>query len=76
MFQAIELVSENRSFQEKIQSNTEKFRSEMTKAGFKILGDNHPICPIMIGDAKLSAQLAEAMMSKCEFDALRGIATL
>lgn len=56
---------ESNSFQSKIQSNTEKFRSEMTIAGFKLLGDNHPICPVMIGDAKLSAQLAEAMMRKC-----------
>jgi len=57
-------VIENNTYQDKIKQNTAHFRSEMSQAGFKILGDNHPICPIMIGDAKLSAQLAEAMMSK------------
>lgn len=34
----------------------------MTKAGFTISGDNHPICPIMLGDAKLATEFADKMM--------------
>lgn len=36
----------------------------MTKAGFKISGQDHPICPVMIGDAKLANEIANRMLSK------------
>lgn len=49
---------------EKITENTEYFRESMMKNHFKVAGDNHPICPIMIGDAKLAAQMAENLLSK------------
>ncbi len=36
----------------------------MTAAGFNIVPGVHPIVPIMLGDAKLSQQFAEAMLAK------------
>jgi len=36
----------------------------MTKAGFTILGENHPICPVWIGDAKLASMFADKMLAE------------
>lgn len=36
----------------------------MTSAGFTISGDNHPICPVMLGDAKLASEFADKMLGK------------
>ncbi|XP_067137034.1 2-amino-3-ketobutyrate coenzyme A ligase, mitochondrial [Centruroides vittatus] len=49
---------------EKVSRNTELFRSEMKKSGFNIAGDNHPICPVMLGDAKLASVFADEMLDK------------
>ena len=36
----------------------------MKSAGFLISGDNHPICPVMLGDAKLANDFATDMLEK------------
>ena len=36
----------------------------MTKAGFAIVPGIHPICPIMLGDAKLAVDMARAMLDE------------
>lgn len=54
-------------YQEKILENTDLFRENMMKNQFRIAGDNHPICPVMIGDAKIAAQFAENLLSKILF---------
>lgn len=48
----------------KVQKNTERFRSAMTKAGFTISGKDHPICPVMLGDAKLAREFSDKMLGK------------
>ncbi|XP_034246849.1 2-amino-3-ketobutyrate coenzyme A ligase, mitochondrial [Thrips palmi] len=48
----------------RLKTGTEKFRMMMKAAGFTISGDNHPICPVMIGDAALAAQFAEKMLGR------------
>lgn len=48
----------------KLKANTKQFREGMTKAGFKVSGDDHPICPVMIGDAKLANSLANQILRK------------
>lgn len=34
----------------------------MTSAGFTVSGDDHPICPVMLGDAKLASMFADKML--------------
>lgn len=51
---------------QKIQRNTTRFRNSMTKAGFTIAGMNHPICPVMLGDAKLAGQMANEMLGRID----------
>ena len=47
------------SLVQRITDNTSRFRTQMTKAGFKISGDNHPISPgnliYIIGDFSISS---------------------
>ena len=46
-----------------LQKNTKKFRDGMTKAGFTISGENHPISPVMLGDAKLAQDMANELLN-------------
>lgn len=38
----------------------------MKAAGFTISGVNHPICPVMLGDARLASGMADDMLKKGE----------
>jgi len=48
----------------KVARNTHRFRSQMTSAGFTISGDNHPISPVMLGDARLAADMSDRLLQK------------
>ena len=39
-----------------------RFRNKMTEAGFTIAGSAHPICPVMLGDARLASAMADDML--------------
>jgi len=47
-----------------IQRKTLLFRSEMTKAGFTILGQDHPISPVFLGDEKIALELSHRMLDE------------
>merc|ERR1719402_388662 len=49
---------------DKIRRNTTRFRSAMTSAGFTISGEDHPISPVMLGDAKLASMFADQMLAR------------
>ncbi|KAL4224771.1 hypothetical protein ACF0H5_015468 [Mactra antiquata] len=60
---SLDLIMENTDLPNKVLSNTERFRSKMEDAGFNLAGDRqHPICPVMLGDAKLASQFADKML--------------
>lgn len=59
----IDMLLTSSELTEKVQTNTQRFRSAMTKAGFTISGENHPICPVMLGDARLASAFADEMLS-------------
>ena len=56
--QALELLEEDTSLLRKLQKNTRYFRSRMTERGFQIPDGIHPIVPILIGDEKVTAEMA------------------
>ncbi|XP_015600125.1 2-amino-3-ketobutyrate coenzyme A ligase, mitochondrial [Cephus cinctus] len=60
----LDLISQNTDFLERLKSNTIHFRTAMTSAGFTITGDNHPICPVLLGDAKLASTFANKMLEE------------
>jgi len=44
-------------------ANSRRFRTEMTKAGFTLAGNGHPIIPVMLGDARLASEMASRMLA-------------
>ena len=61
------MLMKDSSYAEKIQANVERFRSKMTQAGFTISGENHAICPVMLGDAKLASDMADDLLGRVTF---------
>ena len=60
----LDLVTESPSLRQRLHENTRLFREGMTRAGFDILPGEHPIVPVMFGDAALAARTAELLLSK------------
>lgn len=60
---ALELISESNQLSTQLRENTTYFRSAMTAAGFRILPGEHPIAPVMIGDAALATRMANALLA-------------
>ncbi len=52
------------ALRDKLAANTRFFRDAMTKAGFQIVPGEHPICPIMLGDAKLAVEMAARLLDE------------
>ncbi|MEM7809563.1 MAG: glycine C-acetyltransferase [Planctomycetota bacterium] len=61
---AIELAETQSSLRQQLRENTAFFRHAMTDAGFDILPGEHPIVPVMLGDAALAARFADAMLTR------------
>jgi glycine C-acetyltransferase len=61
---AIELLTESTELRDRLEANTRFFREEISGSGFEILTGEHPITPIMLGDAVLATKVAEAMLEK------------
>lgn len=60
----LDLLTESGDRRARLRENTKLFRAEMTAAGFDILPGEHPIAPVMIGDAALAARMAAALLEK------------
>jgi glycine C-acetyltransferase len=60
----LELVGESSELRERLLENTRYFRAQMTKAGFQVLPGEHPIVPIMFGDAVIASRMAERLLGK------------
>lgn len=60
----LDLLQESGELRERLMENTRFFRQQMTALGFSILPGEHPIVPIMIGDAAKATQMADAMLKK------------
>ena len=60
----IDLLQESGDLRERLRENTRFFREQMTQAGFNILPGEHPIVPVMFGDAVGAARTAELLLAK------------
>ncbi|MDX3102231.1 glycine C-acetyltransferase [Nonomuraea angiospora] len=58
----LDLLETSNEARERLRSNTARFRGEMAKAGFDILPGDHPIVPVMIGDAAEAAAMADRLL--------------
>ncbi|ADV61739.1 2-amino-3-ketobutyrate coenzyme A ligase [Isosphaera pallida ATCC 43644] len=61
---ALELVSRSTELRDKLMRNTQIFREGITALGYTVLPGEHPITPIMLGDAALAARVADALLDK------------
>ncbi|XP_060705508.1 2-amino-3-ketobutyrate coenzyme A ligase, mitochondrial isoform X2 [Hemiscyllium ocellatum] len=61
---ALDLLMDSNTIAQTMASKTKRFRSQMTAAGFTIGGMDHPICPVMLGDARLASSMAEDMLKR------------
>ncbi len=60
----LELMRSASDLREKLRENTAFFRKRMADEGFDILPGEHPIVPVMIGDAAKAGRLAELMLER------------
>ncbi len=61
---ALRLLTGGSSPREVLHANAALFRSLMTTAGFDLLPGNHPIVPVMFGDAAVAGGIAQAMLQR------------
>jgi glycine C-acetyltransferase len=60
----IDMLSETTTLRDKLESNTKYFRLKMTEAGFEIKLGEHPIVPVILYDAVLAQQMADALLEE------------
>uniref|UniRef100_A0A2K6MPZ9 Glycine C-acetyltransferase n=1 Tax=Rhinopithecus bieti TaxID=61621 RepID=A0A2K6MPZ9_RHIBE len=61
---ALDLLMESNTIVQSMAAKTQRFRSKMEAAGFTISGASHPICPVMLGDARLASRMADDMLKR------------
>jgi len=58
------MLSETTSLRDKLEHNTQYFRTKMTEAGFDIKSGEHPIVPVMLYDAVLAKNFADKLLDE------------
>ena len=61
---AIDMLNDSTEMRDKLQENTGYFRENLAKIGLEILPGEHPIVPVMFGDAVLASKMAESLLAK------------
>ena len=59
-----ELLESSTELADRVKDNTAYFREAMAQTGFRIAGADHPITPVMLGDATLSQHFAEKLLER------------
>ena len=59
-----DIISEDYSYKKKLEENTVYFRNQIKSIGLDIKGEDHPIVPIMIYDAKKAVEMSEKLLEK------------
>uniref|UniRef100_A0A6A7G5G0 2-amino-3-ketobutyrate coenzyme A ligase, mitochondrial n=2 Tax=Hirondellea gigas TaxID=1518452 RepID=A0A6A7G5G0_9CRUS len=63
--ECLNIISNDTSLRDKLAENTKRFRQGMMKVGFQCMGHpDHPICPILLKDAQVAADVADEMLKK------------
>ncbi len=61
---ALDLLESSTELRDRLEENTAFFRKAMEKEGFEILPGEHPITPVMFGDAARAARFADLLLEK------------
>jgi glycine C-acetyltransferase len=62
--EVIDMLSESTSLRDKLEANTHYFRKGMKEAGFSVDEGDHPIVPVMLGDAVLAQKMSSRLLEK------------
>jgi glycine C-acetyltransferase len=60
----LDLLERDSSLREQLHDNAAYFRSELTDRGFDLKPGEHPIIPVMLGDAKLATTMADKLLER------------
>jgi glycine C-acetyltransferase len=60
----LEILTASTELADRVKGNTKYFRDNLASTGFEILGKDHPISPVLLGDAELSQQFSAKLLEK------------
>jgi len=60
----LDLIEDGDELRSNLRRNTAHFRRRMHEAGFAIVPGEHPIAPVMLGDAALASKFAEKLLER------------
>jgi glycine C-acetyltransferase len=61
---ALELIAQSRELRERMHANARQLRAALENAGFQLNPGQHPILPVMLGDAALAANMADRLLDR------------
>ncbi len=62
--QALALVEEGDALRTRLRANAAFFRSRLSDLKFHLIDGNHPIIPVMLGEASLAASMADRLLAE------------
>ncbi len=62
--EVLKLVENESALRNRVHQNAARFRAGLTAAGFTLKPGDHPIVPVMLGDAKLAAEMADRLLTR------------
>lgn len=60
----LDMLESSGELRTSLHENSQRFRSGMTKAGFDLVPGNHPIIPVMLGDASVASEMSERLLGE------------
>ena len=60
----LDLLESTKDLRERLFANARRFRAGMERAGFRLVPGEHPIVPVMLGDAKVASELADRLLGE------------
>jgi glycine C-acetyltransferase len=60
----LDILRESSDLRTKLTNNAARFRAGMEQAGFDLIGADHPIIPVMLGDARLASEMADRLLDQ------------
>ncbi|HLJ94191.1 MAG TPA: glycine C-acetyltransferase [Gemmataceae bacterium] len=61
---ALELIADSRDLRERMHANARQLRMALERAGFRLKPGEHPILPVMLGDAALASKMADRLLER------------
>jgi glycine C-acetyltransferase len=60
----LDMLEDGHALRQKLRDNSAHFRAGMEKQGFRLLPGDHPIIPVMLGDARVAKEMADRLLDK------------